>query len=370
MQTGTDPAENAGDGVPPAIEVCNIRKRFGDVTALDDLSFSVAPGELFFLLGPSGCGKTTMLRILAGLETPDSGTVRFDGEDVARRPPHERGAPMVFQNYALWPHLSVADNVAFGLVERRVARGERRARVRDALRRVGMEELAARRPGQLSGGQQQRVALARALVVNPSIILLDEPLSNLDARLRADMREELDRLHASSSIAFVYVTHDQVEALSLADRVAVMNRGRLAGLGRPADLYHRPPNTFCADFLGRANLVEGTALGPDGDWTAVRTPHGDWRAWTPAGGAPAAGSPVTLMIRPECLAPGPGTGGDNTFEAATCRVQLGGPTLTVDLRAGGRDWQAVTLSTRTAAIRPGSDAAWHARPADTVLLGG
>ena len=210
-----------------SIEVRNVSKRFGTVTALDNVSFTVSAGELFFLLGPSGCGKTTMLRILAGLEEPDSGTICFNGRDIVSLPPHRRGAPMVFQNYALWPHFSVSDNVAFGLVERKIQRSEIQTRTQDALSRVGLEGLGERMPGQLSGGQQQRVVLARALVLNPEIVLLDEPLSNLDARLRSEMREEIEKLHRETDITFIYVTHDQTEALSLADRMAVMQGGRL-----------------------------------------------------------------------------------------------------------------------------------------------
>ena len=256
------------------IEVKGVSKRFGGVTALEDVSFEVGAGELFFLLGPSGCGKTTMLRILAGLEQPDTGAILFGGKDMSNLPPHKRGAPMVFQNYALWPHLSVRENVAFGLVERKLPKAEIRNRTDDAVRRVGLEGLSERMPGQLSGGQQQRVVLARALVLNPEIVLLDEPLSNLDAKLRAEMREEIASLHRGTDVTFVYVTHDQVEALSLADRMVVLKDGRVSAIGAPRDLYLRPPNVFCAEFLGESNLVSGTVEGRENGLLKVRTPFG------------------------------------------------------------------------------------------------
>lgn len=352
----------------PAIHVENITKRFEEVTALDGLSFTVEPGELFFLLGPSGCGKTTMLRILAGLETPDSGTIRFGGEDVATRSAYQRGAPMVFQNYALWPHLNVRDNVGFGLVERRMARREIHARVADVLKRVGLDGYGQRLPGQLSGGQQQRVVLARALVVNPAIVLLDEPLSNLDARLRGDMRNEIGRLHRETDIAFVYVTHDQVESLSLADRMAVMRDGRIEGVGQPSELYHRPPNRFCADFLGKANLAAATVTACEGATIWLDTPFGAWSAraadglrWTP-------GEAVLCMFRPESVSPDSAPPGANTFDALIVNVQLTGATLEVDLRCNDEAYHATVLSRYAMPLEAGRTCAWHIAPEDTVVI--
>ena len=208
-----------------------VTKTFGDVTAVDAVSLTVESGELFFLLGPSGCGKTTLLRMIAGFYDTDGGAIRFGDRDMTRVPPHKRNTGMVFQNYALWPHMSVADNVAYGLEVRDVSASDRRDRVAKALDAVRMESLADRRPNQLSGGQQQRVALARALVIEPDAVLLDEPLSNLDAKLRLEMRDEIRRIHDTIGVTMIYVTHDQTEALSMADRIAVMQEGRPAARG-------------------------------------------------------------------------------------------------------------------------------------------
>lgn len=342
-------------------------KRFGQVAALDDVSFSVQPGEMFFLLGPSGCGKTTLLRILAGLEVPDQGTILFDGKDMASLPPHERGAPMVFQNYALWPHMNVRDNVAFGLVERKVSRDETARRVDDVLRRVDLAGLAGRMPNQLSGGQQQRVVLARALVLNPAIILLDEPLSNLDAKLRVEMREEIEKLHAGTEISFVYVTHDQADALSLADRMAVMSAGKVSALGSPLELYYRPPNVFCADFLGEANLIQGRPVEGEsgsGGLCAVETPLGRWVV----AGAPHVAGEGTCLIRPENLQPMTGSErAVNVFEATVTGLRMNGPTVTVALDAGGLSLKATVLTPHSLDLRKGARLRWGAAHANTIL---
>ncbi len=360
----------------PAIEVRGVTKRFGSVTALDNVSFSVQPGEMFFLLGPSGCGKTTLLRILAGLETPDSGAILFEGKDIATLPPHERGAPMVFQNYALWPHLNVKDNVAFGLVERRVARSEIDRRVADVLRRVGLDGLGGRMPNQLSGGQQQRVVVARALVLNPAIILLDEPLSNLDAKLRVEMREEIEKLHASLDLTFIYVTHDQADALSLADRMAVLSAGKVSAVGTPLGLYYRPPNAFCANFLGEANFVEGrmepAGSRPRNGLAAVRTSLGDWQG-LPVDGVPessAAGQDVLCMIRPENLElAGGDTAGLNSFEAEIKGLRMNGPTVTITLAAAGDlPLKATVLTQHSLELRKGMRARWSVAQTNTTLI--
>ena len=220
---------------------------------VDDVSFEIRPGEMFFLLGPSGCGKTTVLRMLAGFLQPDSGDILFDQKRMNEIAPQHRNTAMVFQNYAIWPHLTVFENVAYGPRARKLVDVDRR--VADALRVVRLEELAQRKPAQLSGGQQQRVALARALAVNPDLILLDEPLSNLDARLRLELRGELLRIHRETRTTCLYVTHDQEEALSLADRVAVMNRGRIEQMGTPREIYEQPMNEFTARFMGEINVI-------------------------------------------------------------------------------------------------------------------
>jgi iron(III) transport system ATP-binding protein len=287
-----------------SIQIRNLTKRFGNTTALDNVSVRINAGELFFLLGPSGCGKTTLLRHIAGFYTPNSGQVLFDTQDVTFTPPHERNTAMMFQRYALWPHLSVAKNVAFGLEERKVDKPEIEDRVFKALATVRMDEYADRKINQLSGGQQQRVALARALVVRPQCLLLDEPLSNLDAKLRMQMRLEIRRICKSAGLTAIYVTHDQKEALSIADRMAVMENGRITQVGTPQQVYRSPLTKSVADFIGDTNFVPcvlGKPSRTEGYWI-VDTKHGQFRGrvadrnWTPKEGQKA-----TLSIRPECL---------------------------------------------------------------------
>jgi len=238
-----------------AIELRNASRRFGSVVALDGVSLTIAPGEFFALLGPSGSGKTTCLRLIAGFDRPDSGSIWLDGVDVTGVPPHQRNVNTVFQDYALFPHMSVADNVAYGLRVRGVAAEERRTRANEMLSLVRLESFGERRPAQLSGGQRQRIALARALINQPQVLLLDEPLGALDLKLREDMQTELKSLQQRLGITFVFVTHDQGEALSMADRVAVFNQGRIEQLDAPRELYARPDTAFVADFVGSANVV-------------------------------------------------------------------------------------------------------------------
>ena len=239
-----------------------VSKRFGDLLAVDDLSLDLASGEFFTLLGPSGCGKTTTLRMIAGFEQPSEGEVRIEGTDVAGLPPHKRPTNTVFQSYALFPHLSVEDNVAFGLKRKRVPREEIGPRVAAELERVGLGGEARRRPAQLSGGMQQRVALARALVNLPKVLLLDEPLGALDLKLRKGLQIELKRIQREVGITFVYVTHDQEEALTMSDRIAVMNRGRVEQVGDPEEVYERPATTFVAGFIGVSNLMPASVTAP------------------------------------------------------------------------------------------------------------
>jgi len=283
-----------------AIRADSIVKQFGTVRALDGVTVEVAAGELFFLLGASGCGKTTLLRCIAGLETPTSGTISFGGTDVTNLPPHKREAAMVFQSYALWPHLNVERNVAFGLEERKVDKAEIRRRVGEALELVHLTGMGERGIDQLSGGQQQRVALARALVVRPKCLLLDEPLSNLDAKLRIEMRREIRRIVKEGGLTGVYVTHDQEEALSMADRMAVLNRGRIEQLGTAEEVYRNPHTSFVSGFIGETNLLRGNIIEVRGEYAMVDTSAGplvgrvtlsDW--------IPAAGDQVLLSIRPE-----------------------------------------------------------------------
>jgi spermidine/putrescine transport system ATP-binding protein len=289
----------------PSVELEHVSKRFGGLLAVDDLSLDLAGGEFFTLLGPSGCGKTTTLRMVAGFEQPSEGEIRIEGEDVAGLPPHRRPTNTVFQSYALFPHLSVRDNVAFGLRRRKVPREEIGRRVSAELERVGLAAEAGRRPAQLSGGQQQRVALARALVNLPKVLLLDEPLGALDLKLRKGLQVELKRIQREVGITFVYVTHDQEEALTMSDRIAVMNRGRVEQIGTPEDVYERPATTFVAGFIGVSNLMPA-AVADDGE---VRLENGP-RVQVPVDGL-SPGERCYAVVRPEKLrieVPGDGGG--------------------------------------------------------------
>ena len=238
------------------VKLQNIVKRFGDTVALKGISLDIKHGELFTLLGPSGCGKSTTLRIIAGLDYPDEGKLYFGDQDVTYLPSHQKGAVLVFQNYALWPHMTVFDNVAYGLKLRKVPKEEIKRKVEWALELVKLKGFEDRYPTQLSGGQQQRVAIARALVVEPKVLLLDEPLSNLDAKLRLEMRSEIKRIQRELGITVIYVTHDQEEAMAISDRIAVMNFGKVEQVGKPLELYYRPKTEFVARFLGLSNILE------------------------------------------------------------------------------------------------------------------
>ena len=252
----------------PGVTITNLTKHYGEVAAVDGLELQVKPGELVALLGPSGCGKTTTLRLVAGFLTPDAGEIRVGERCLSSPasvvPPESRRMAMIFQSYALWPHMTVAQNVAYGLrFKKGLARADRERRVREILKVVQLDGFETRYPGELSGGQQQRVAVARALVVEPEILLLDEPLSNLDANLREEMRFEIRRLHEAFGISTLYVTHDQGEAMVISDRIAVLHRGRVAQVGTAEELFQRPRTRFVAEFIGRTNLVDGIAAAPD-----------------------------------------------------------------------------------------------------------
>ncbi len=266
------PRYNAARMTPVRLQ--HISKRFGSTIALQDITLDIRAGELFFLLGPSGCGKSTLLRLIAGLHQPNTGEIYFGDRDVTALGTEKRNAVMCFQSYALWPHMTVRDNIAFGLNVRQVEPAKRDQRILEMLRLVRLEELADRKPNQLSGGQQQRVALARAMAVDPVCLLLDEPLSNLDAKLRQEMRGEIRRICKTTGFTTIYVTHDQKEALSVADRIAVLDRGEIAQVGTPADLYYRPASSFVADFIGQTNLLRGELIDQNTDSVSVRTVAG------------------------------------------------------------------------------------------------
>ena len=321
------------------IRIEQLSKSYGSVPALDAVDLRIEPGEIFFLLGPSGCGKTTLLRCLAGFCVPDTGAVWFGEEDVTRLPAHRRRTGMVFQNYALWPHKTVAENVAFGLEELATPREERQRRVAGALASVRMEGFDGRGIHELSGGQQQRVALARALVVRPRCLLLDEPLSNLDAKLRLEMRTEIRRICKEAGLTAVYVTHDQKEALSVADRVAVLDKGRVCQVGTPDAIYRRPVSRFVADFVGETNFLEAEVVSAEnGRLLATAGALRLEAAGCVEGFQP--GDRVTLSIRPEAWSFSSAAGEANTVpgrieesvylgEIAQYRVAVAGASLKV-----------------------------------------
>ncbi len=287
-----------------SVQVRSLSKSFGDTVALQSINLRIEPGEMFFLLGASGCGKTTLLRHIAGFYQPDQGHIFFDQQEVTKLAPHRRNCAMMFQSYALWPHLSVAENVAFGLEERKIAPQEIKDRVLEALMTVKMEEYAHRRINQLSGGQQQRVALARAMTVRPHCLLLDEPLSNLDTKLRNEMRSEIRRICKKHGLTAIYVTHDQKEALSMGDRMAIMDKGVVAQVGTPQEIYRQPKTLSVAQFIGETNAISGEILNETsrpGVWS-VSTAHGTWwgRVSDP-GYRPQSGDMVKLAIRPESM---------------------------------------------------------------------
>ena len=286
--------------IKPIIEIDHVSRVFsGKVVAVDDVTLDVAEGEFITLLGPSGCGKTTLLRMLAGFEQPDRGAIRLDGQDVTQLPPYKRDVNMVFQDYALFPHLTIAKNVSFGLERLRLDRGEIGRKVDDALALVGLSEKADRMPHELSGGQRQRVALARAIVRRPRVLLLDEPLSALDANLREAMQVELKHIHYKIGLTFIMVTHDQTEALVMSDRIVVMHRGRIAQAGTPTDLYDRPESTYVANFVGTSNLLN--AVVAKVTKTEIRVDHAGLGFHCPARVVATAGQHVIIGIRPEKL---------------------------------------------------------------------
>ncbi|HEX3274832.1 MAG TPA: ABC transporter ATP-binding protein [Gemmatimonadales bacterium] len=344
----------------PILDLRDLTKRFGDFAAVDHLSLGVAAGEFLTLLGASGSGKTTTLRMVAGFEPPTAGQILMGGVDIAALPPFKRDINTVFQHYALFPHMSVRDNVAYGLRMRRVPAAEREERVGRALTMVKLDGLAGRSPRQLSGGQQQRVALARALVNRPRVLLLDEPLGALDLKLRKAMQLELKQLQAELGITFVYVTHDQEEALTMSDRIVLMRAGRIAQMGTPRELYDRPASRYVADFIGDTNLLAGTVVEQSGEAAALRV--GDAVLRGAAGGSLAPGDQAWLTVRPEAIRLADSAGphpGENALAGTVADAVYAGAALRVHVAlADGRRVVANVPSGTTAANGRAVTLAW------------
>lgn len=314
----------------PYLQIQSVTKKFSKTIALDDVSLDVQEGEFIFLLGPSGCGKTTLLRIIAGLEEASSGRILQNGQDVTSLPPSKRNFGIVFQSYALFPNLTVYQNIAYGLENRKEPKARIQARVSELLELVGLPEYSKRFPAQLSGGQQQRVALARALAISPGLLLLDEPLSALDARVRANLRIEIARLQKQLGITTIMVSHDQEEALTMADRVAVMDHGRLAQLGTPEEIYFQPATPFVADFVGLMNFIPGVVM----DETQNQVQVGEEAIFIEQPMARWVGQPVTLAIRPERVQVAQNGQSGNILRARVHEVEFMGPFYRLHLRIG------------------------------------
>lgn len=360
------PATPGADGLD--LEVVSLRKRYGAFAAVDDLSFEVRRGSFFSILGPSGCGKTTLLRMVAGFIEPDAGELRIKGASMQGVPPNRRPVNMVFQHLALFPMMSVGENIAYGLRQRGVSRGVAQDKVRAMLDRVGLPGIEDKRIDQLSGGQKQRVAIARSLVLDPALLLLDEPLGALDLKLREHMKVELKQLQAEVGTTFVYITHDQSEALVMSDQVAVMNKGRFEQLARPQDLYYAPATAFVAGFVGHNNRIEGRVDGTDGDLVALRS-DGGLRLWARRMGALDPGHAATLFVRPEAI----------EIARASAELPPGMPALAAEVRGvlfdGGNSTVqvveaqsrvpmsiALPLTGRLADLRPGELVHFAYRP--------
>ena len=357
---------------PPEIRLSDVTKRFQDVTAVDDVSLTVNTGEFLTLLGPSGCGKTTTLRMIGGFDLPTRGRIELRGRDVTNDPPDRRPVNMVFQSYALFPHLDVAGNIAFGLKRRGVASDEIKRRTGAILEKVHLAGYERRRTHELSGGQQQRVALARALVNEPNVLLLDEPLGALDLKLRKRLQLELKRIQMDVGITFVYVTHDQEEALTMSDRIAVMHRGRIEQLGAPDQLYDQPATPFVADFIGTTNLLAGTVESVDADAALIRLDSGD-RCVAAADGRQV-GQAIQLSVRPEAIAidarngTGP-NGADRRLHAEVEQVAYLGAAVQYQVRTEGGLGLSVLAGKTGSRYSSGDSVVLAWAPADALVLG-
>jgi spermidine/putrescine transport system ATP-binding protein len=371
------PAGGATAGTTPDVRLIELTKRFREIVAVDAISLDIQIGEFFSLLGPSGCGKTTTLRMIGGFELPTSGRIELRGRDVTLETPERRPVNMVFQSYALFPHLSVFDNVAFGLRRRKVPDADVRRRVGAALELVRLTGYDRRGPGELSGGQQQRVALARALVCEPTVLLLDEPLGALDLKLRRQLQVELKRVQVEVGITFVYVTHDQEEALALSDRIAVMNGGRIEQLGTPEELYDRPATRFVADFIGTTNLLAGTVVSVAGDGAVLELEAGGRCVVGADGLAP--GAAVEIAVRPEALelVPRPagdpgGAGGANAGSWLRGMIEQSaylGTSISYQVRTDGGPRVVASVPRMHGRLATGTPVEVRWRSADALVLG-
>lgn len=338
----------------PMVHLREVSKRFGRFVAVDGVSLDIRAGEFLTLLGPSGCGKTTLLRMISGFETPTSGTVWLDGRDVTFEPPYRRDVNQVFQSYALFPHLNVEENIAFGLEMRKVPKAEAKGRVAEVVELVSLQGFERRSPSQLSGGQRQRVALARAIVCKPKVLLLDEPLSALDAKLRFQMQAELKRLQKKLGITFVFVTHDQEEALAMSDRIAVVNEGRIEQLGNVDEIYHAPRTRFVANFIGQANIMEAQIVARNGDSARIKLSD-DVELATHAAGLSDGAATAMVSIRPEkVLLQQRRMEGENIFEAVVVEELFRGATDQLVVRTEGGLELTVVVANESA-----SEVAFH-----------
>ncbi len=351
------------------VELIGITKRFGDFVAVDRVDLRVAAGEFLTLLGPSGCGKTTLLRMISGFETPTTGSVHLDGGDVTALPPYRRNVNQVFQSYALFPHLNVQDNVGFGLRMKKTPAAEARDRAQKAIEMVGLAGMELRKPDQLSGGQRQRVALARALVCEPKVLLLDEPLAALDAKLRRAMQLELKRLQQRLGITFIFVTHDQDEALVMSDRIAVVNKGRIEQIGPGREIYTRPATRFVADFLGQTNLLSARVVSRADGWVELIGME-DVPLRLPADQLATGIERILLAVRPEKLnvsvanhAPGNGS-----FPVTVVESIFRGPTVQLLLRTAGGSELSVLTTNAMGHFAPGDQVSCQISPEDLILL--
>jgi spermidine/putrescine ABC transporter ATP-binding subunit len=350
------------------LEIRDLVKRYTAQSVVGPLSFSAAAGEFISLLGPSGCGKTTTLRCIAGFETPNEGGIYLDGERIDRQPPNRRNIGLVFQSYALFPHLTIFENVAFGLRLRKLSAPEVKRRVGDALNLVGLSDLAERYPRQLSGGQQQRIAIARSVVLEPRILLFDEPLSNLDFKLRVVMRAELRELQRRLGKTTIYVTHDQSEALALSDRIVVMSNGRIEQIGSPREIYERPANPFVADFIGNSNLLDAAVTSVAADATVIRTDQGLTLRAAPAARKP--GDRVVAMIRPELirLTSAGEPVGENPMKARVAQATYLGQDVHLRIVSGEQNLIAITQGGSSRHLSAGDEVHAAIAAADILLL--